>query len=95
MCDFRRAFAQLPPMHREALILVGVHGLDYDAAAKICGCPAGTMKSRVSRARATLRTLMEGGALTLTRRAVVPAAQMDLSFLFRLPQTLSELPVRR
>jgi RNA polymerase sigma-70 factor, ECF subfamily len=52
--EFRVAFHQLPPLHREALILVGASGHSYEEAADIAGCPTGTMKSRVSRARMEL-----------------------------------------
>jgi RNA polymerase sigma-70 factor, ECF subfamily len=77
-CDLRRAFAQLGPDQRKALMLVGVSGLDYAAAAKICGVAPGTMKSRVSRARATLRELMDGGPLELLRSDFVPLPALDL-----------------
>jgi RNA polymerase sigma-70 factor (ECF subfamily) len=60
MRDFRRAFALLPPTHREALVLIGASGLSYEDAAKIAGCPIGTMKSRVSRARLRLEQALEG-----------------------------------
>ncbi|GJD96396.1 NepR family anti-sigma factor [Methylobacterium iners] len=46
--------AKLPPVQREALLLVGAQGLTYEAAAEVMGCQAGTAKSRVSRARAFL-----------------------------------------
>jgi len=78
-CDLRRAFAQLPPDHRQSLLLVGVSGLEYGAAAEICGIAKGTMKSRVSRARASLKTLMEGGPLALSRRDVAPVTSLELS----------------
>jgi RNA polymerase sigma-70 factor (ECF subfamily) len=57
--DLRRALAALPDEQREAIILVGASGLSYDEAAGICGCAAGTVKSRVSRARARLGHLMD------------------------------------
>jgi len=53
------ALAQLPPEHREALVLVGAAGLSYEEAAEICGCALGTLKSRVNRARARLLKIME------------------------------------
>lgn len=46
--------ARLPALQREALLLVGAQGLTYEAAAAIMGCQTGTVKSRVSRARAYL-----------------------------------------
>lgn len=54
----RTALDKLPDEHREALILVGAAGLSYEEAADICGCALGTVKSRVSRARARLLKLM-------------------------------------
>ncbi|GJD94539.1 sigma-70 family RNA polymerase sigma factor [Methylobacterium iners] len=46
--------AKLPPLQREALLLVGAQGLTYEAAAEVMGCQVGTAKSRVCRARAYL-----------------------------------------
>lgn len=57
---FKRAFAQLSPSHREILVMAGVHGLAYEEIAQICGCELGTVKSRVSRARALLKELLLG-----------------------------------
>ncbi|MFN3229856.1 MAG: sigma-70 family RNA polymerase sigma factor [Asticcacaulis sp.] len=56
---FQTAFAQLPPDQREALTLIGASELSYEEAAEICGCAVGTIKSRVSRARKRLATLMD------------------------------------
>jgi RNA polymerase sigma-70 factor (ECF subfamily) len=44
----------LRALQREALLLVGAQGLTYEAAAEVMGCEVGTVKSRVSRARALL-----------------------------------------
>lgn len=57
--DFDRAFQTLTPDQREVLILVGASGFSYEDAAEICGCAVGTIKSRVSRARAELAQVME------------------------------------
>jgi RNA polymerase sigma-70 factor (ECF subfamily) len=59
--DLRRALPELAVEQREALILVGAGGFSYEEAAEITGSAIGTVKSRVSRARATLAALMEGG----------------------------------
>jgi RNA polymerase sigma factor (sigma-70 family) len=49
-----RHLDRLPALQREALLLVGAQGLTYEAAAEVMGCEVGTVKSRVSRARALL-----------------------------------------
>lgn len=48
------ALDTLPLAQREALVLVAAAGWSYEEAAAICGCPPGTVKSRVARARAAL-----------------------------------------
>lgn len=58
--ELRRALAKLSPEHREVLILVGASGFRYEEAAQICKCAIGTIKSRLSRARAELRALLLG-----------------------------------
>jgi len=52
------ALAKLAPEQRDALILIGAAGLSYDEAATMSGCPTGTMKSRVFRARAELARML-------------------------------------
>ncbi len=44
----------LPPERREAFVLTQVLGLSYEEAAEMIGCPIGTIRSRVARARAQL-----------------------------------------
>ena len=41
----------LDPERREALVLTQILGLSYVEAAGVCGCPIGTIRSRVARAR--------------------------------------------
>lgn len=43
--------ATLSPKHRAVLALVDLQGMDYEEAARTIGCPLGTLKSRVARAR--------------------------------------------
>jgi RNA polymerase sigma-70 factor, ECF subfamily len=54
------AVQKLPPLRREALILVVAHGLPYGQVAAICRCAVGTIKSRVARARAELQAALNG-----------------------------------
>lgn len=58
MLDFRDALAELNDDQREALILVGASGFSYEEAAEIAGTAPGTIKSRVSRARARMCELL-------------------------------------
>ena len=53
---------RLPPLLREALILVGAQEMSHEEAAAICQVPVGTMKARLSRARTALARLAEQGA---------------------------------
>jgi RNA polymerase sigma-70 factor (ECF subfamily) len=84
--DFRRAFNTLPAEQREALVLVGADGFRYEEAAAICGCPIGTIKSRVARARSEVGRLLgiggvmrpaseEGRADSLPRRLPARASR--------------------
>ncbi|MBC7266954.1 MAG: sigma-70 family RNA polymerase sigma factor [Coriobacteriia bacterium] len=59
------AVRTLPPEEREALGAIALFGLSYEQAAEALGVPAGTVKSRVFRARKALAVLLtdsEGGA---------------------------------
>ena len=56
--DLHRKLWSLPPLLREALVLVGAQELSYEEAAAICGVPVGTMKARVSRARVQLTHIL-------------------------------------
>ncbi|WUG36864.1 sigma-70 family RNA polymerase sigma factor [Streptomyces sp. NBC_00459] len=49
----------LPVERREAFVLTQLAGLPYEEAAAAGGCPVGTIRSRVARARATLAELLD------------------------------------
>jgi len=51
----RRAIARLPESFREVIVLRCVEGFSYRDLAHILGCPAGTVMSRLARARTILR----------------------------------------
>jgi RNA polymerase sigma-70 factor, ECF subfamily len=52
--------ARLDPDRREAFVLTQLLGLPYAEAAEIAGCPVGTIRSRVARARAALVESLDG-----------------------------------
>ena len=50
----RKALLALPEHYREVLVLCELEELDYARAAEALGCPIGTIRSRLNRARAML-----------------------------------------
>ncbi|RQX18663.1 RNA polymerase subunit sigma [Micromonospora ureilytica] len=67
------ALARLRRAEREVLTLCLWEGLDYESAAEALGVPVGTVRSRLSRARARLRTLVDA-APRAARPPVVDAS---------------------
>ena len=59
------ALAQVPPEQRQAILLVGLEGMSYEDAAVMLSIPVGTVRSRVSRARAHLRKRLEAAQVYL------------------------------
>jgi len=60
--DLQRCLMQLPEEQRIVLLLVTLEDFSYAEVAKVLGVPAGTVMSRLSRARTRLRELMEGAS---------------------------------
>ena len=56
--DLDRALGQLPEEQRAVVLLIGLEGMLYVDVAKVLGIPVGTVRSRLSRGRQTLRRLM-------------------------------------
>ena len=62
--------AALEPDRRAAFVLTQLLGCTYAEAAAICGCPVGTIRSRVARAREDLDAMTaDGGAASRPARA--------------------------
>ncbi|SFM66451.1 RNA polymerase sigma factor [Variovorax sp. OV329] len=61
MIDLQRCLLQLPSEQRAVLLLAALEDFSYQEIAKVLDIPAGTVMSRLSRARARLAELMEGG----------------------------------
>lgn len=55
--QLQQAFLRLSADQREALHLVAIEGLSYQAAADVLDIPIGTLMSRLGRARAALRAM--------------------------------------
>jgi RNA polymerase sigma-70 factor (ECF subfamily) len=58
--DLDRCLQRLPAEQRAVLLLVTLEDMSYEDTAKVLDIPVGTVMSRLSRARARLRELMEG-----------------------------------
>ncbi|MGA8255591.1 MAG: RNA polymerase sigma factor SigE [Nocardioides sp.] len=56
--DIESALATLPPDFRAAVVLCDVEGLTYEEIAEILGAKLGTVRSRIHRGRAMLRTAL-------------------------------------
>ena len=78
----KRAIAQIEPEFREVLILRDVEDMSYEEIAEVTGLADGTVKSRIHRARAQLRTLVEkamGGDKVRSSQADKPAVEKKRS----------------
>jgi RNA polymerase sigma-70 factor (ECF subfamily) len=66
----RQAVLTLPEHYREVVVLAELQGLPYEDVAAAVGCPVGTVRSRLHRARALLaqRLRGRGGAPQWTTR---------------------------
>ena len=53
--ELERALGELAAEQREVILLVGLEGFSYEDAAKILAVPVGTVRSRLSRGRESLR----------------------------------------
>lgn len=59
LSKLREMMDRLPDGHREVILLVAVQGFSYQEAASVTGVPVGTVRSRLSRAREHLRSLLK------------------------------------
>ncbi len=64
LVEVTHMIAGLNTDQREALLLTQLFGLSYQDAATVCGCPVGTIRSRVARARDALLADPERDDLT-------------------------------
>jgi len=70
--EVRAAIESLPRLYREVVVLRDLEGFSYQQIAAILGCPAGTVMSRLNRARERLRSLLDqwqAGAVEQSRQA--------------------------
>lgn len=68
--EVRKAIESLPDAYREVIVLRDIEGFTYQEIATVLDCPAGTVMSRLGRARGKLRTLLSGWQPKARVRAV-------------------------
>lgn len=68
----RRALSRLSEEHRQVLLLRYMQELDYAEIAAALEISEGTVKSRISRAKAQLRELLDGSGNLFAAAAVLP-----------------------
>lgn len=73
LTDVARALDRLPEEQREAVLLSGVEGLSIEEIAAATGVAAGTVKSRIGRGRAALKSLLAHESALGTRIAAARA----------------------
>ena len=76
----RRAVQALPVTYREAVVLCDLQEMSYGDAAGVIGCPVGTVRSRLHRARAMLAERLSASRMSPadsvgSAAAAVPAAE--------------------
>ena len=72
----RRAVQALPVTYREALVLCDLQEMSYADAAEALGCPVGTVRSRLHRARSML-----AARLSASSRSSVPCVMTEGAIL--------------
>jgi RNA polymerase sigma-70 factor (ECF subfamily) len=85
LADAARALSNLPHGQRDALLLIGVGGFSGEEAAALCHCRSAAVKSRMSRGRQALLSMLEGEqALPCRRPAPGAAAETIIAQLEQL-----------
>jgi len=59
LAEVKKAMLALSADHREILILVCIKGLRYEEVSETLGIPVGTVRSRLSRAREQLQSILD------------------------------------
>jgi RNA polymerase sigma-70 factor (ECF subfamily) len=77
--DLDHLLEALDDDRRAAFVMTQVLGLHYDEAAAVLGCPIGTVRSRVSRARADLVAMLHDDEAATGRPGDDPTVPLDRS----------------
>jgi RNA polymerase sigma-70 factor (ECF subfamily) len=67
--ELAAALERIPEEQRRVVLLVGIGGMKYHEIATMLGIPIGTVMSRLSRGRESLRQILAGEDLPKLKRA--------------------------
>jgi RNA polymerase sigma-70 factor (ECF subfamily) len=68
--EIKEAIESLPDIYREIVVLRDIEGFSYQQIATLLDCPAGTVMSRLGRARDKLRRALSGWQTRKAAKAV-------------------------
>ena len=68
--EIKEAIENLPSLYREIVVLRDIEGFSYQEIATLLDCPAGTVMSRLGRAREKLRRVLSAWQTNTEARAV-------------------------
>ena len=68
--EIKEAIESLPSLYREIVVLRDIEGFSYQQIATLLDCPAGTVMSRLGRAREKLRRMLGGWQTRKAAKAV-------------------------
>lgn len=68
--EIKQAIESLPRLYREIVVLRDIEGFSYQQIATLLDCPAGTVMSRLGRAREKLRRLLRSWQTNKAAKAV-------------------------
>ena len=93
--DLDRALARISKEQRQVILLIGLEGTSYEEAATILNVPIGTIRSRLSRGRDSLRTLMDrrDGTEAVNGAAITGALSKRRRFVAEFVRTQISCPV--
>ena len=84
--DMDRALAALPATQRSTLFSIALDGLNYEETAKASGIPVGTVRSRLSRGRSSLKVMTQG--VTAQERMPCPIHSGSIGSIAIAPVTM-------
>ena len=85
LANVQKAMTRLHADHYEVLNLVCIEGMQYDEVAKKLNVPIGTVRSRLSRARAQLQVILNPPVAAIVTHKQQPSSQLVRGYMPHIP----------